>query len=124
MNIYFSIWVFFLHFLGDFVAQNRYIADNKSKSFSVLSLHVICYIIVLGLGVVGFQQNINTLTFCCVNYFFHFITDLITSQITKYFWNKKNIYAFYTTIGFDQFVHSATLLITCKIFFGDINAIN
>mgnify|MGYP001561673063 CR=1 FL=1 len=112
MNIYFLLWLFLLHFIGDFVFQTRHIANNKGKNFHILFYHVSIYIFVLGLGLLPFSKVQIIGEFIGYNFWLHFFTDTITSKITKYFWDKQNIYAFFTTIGFDQFLHIVALSLT------------
>lgn len=40
MNFY---YILFIHYLGDFVFQNTWMATNKSKNLLALSTHVLIY---------------------------------------------------------------------------------
>lgn len=115
--------LFFLHWFGDFVCQTRWMADNKSKNLQALTLHVMTYSFVLFIGILCFKFTpwgdfrINELpVFIAVNFVLHWLTDITTSQFTKYFWAKKDIHKFFATIGFDQFIHQVCLLVTARIF--------
>jgi N-acetylglutamate synthase-like GNAT family acetyltransferase len=108
--------LFFLHWFGDFVCQTRWMADNKSKNVKALTLHVLTYTLVLFVGLALFVPTQGLLYFAALNFVLHWLTDITTSQITRYFWAKKDIHKFFATIGFDQFIHSACLLYTARAF--------
>lgn len=113
--------LFFLHWFGDFVCQTRWMADNKSKNLAALTSHVAVYTLVLTFGVlfyVGLWGGLNEwlLYFALANFVLHWLTDITTSQFTKYFWAKKDIHKFFATIGFDQFIHQVCLVVTARTF--------
>ena len=105
----------FFHWIGDFVCQNRYIADNKSKSWYVLTLHVAIYSFVMSWGTIIALGKVNPI-WLIVNFLAHFVTDAITSRITSHLHKKGKIKEFFTVIGFDQFIHATTLILTTKYF--------
>jgi hypothetical protein len=103
--------VFLLHFVGDFVLQTRWMAENKSRSFQALTAHVLTYGAALWVGLAVAQRPLLDATYYAgCNLLIHFGVDAVTSRITTYWWKKQNLYAFFTTIGFDQFLHAVTLL--------------
>jgi hypothetical protein len=105
--------VLLLHFIGDFVLQTRWMAENKSRSFAALTAHVLTYGVTLWVGLLVAQRPLVDVTyFAGGNALVHFAVDAVTSRITTYWWKKQNLYAFFTTIGFDQFLHAVTLLWT------------
>lgn len=111
----------FSHFVGDFVCQSRYIAENKSKSWLVLTFHVfiltICiYLMSLTLGWLFGYESSGILLLSLINGVLHFCTDAATSRITTYFYKKGDMHKFFTTIGADQFLHSITLIFLWGIF--------
>ena len=120
--------LFFLHWFGDFVCQTRWMADNKSKNLLALTAHVSVYSLVLFTGLLfvhgnntflGIEDKVHgsaLFQFVGINFVLHWLTDITTSQFTKYFWAKKNIHKFFATIGFDQFVHQVCLLATARAF--------
>ena len=123
--------VLFFHWVADFICQTRWMADNKSKCWSALCVHVMVYTAVLGFGlfglsIVGDNFNLNVhlgepakiIWFLFLNMIFHWMTDGITSKITSYFWSKQNVHAFFCTVGFDQMIHTITLLYTSYWLFG------
>lgn len=122
------ISLMFGHWFADFVCQTRWMAENKSKSFKALSAHVLVYSLVITFYmwyreffVIGIQRltgtgtltehvpAINFLWFFLATFATHWITDAITSRITSFFHKKGNTKAFFTTIGFDQYLHFIAL---------------
>jgi hypothetical protein len=114
LDLKLALWVLFLHWIGDFVFQTRWMADNKSKNPVALTLHVATYTLMLGIGLVGVVPEIGLARFLAINFGLHWLTDICTSQLTKYFWKKKDIHKFFATIGFDQFIHATCLLLTLR----------
>jgi len=91
-----------LHFLADFVAQNDWMAINKSQSFKALGLHSLVYsFCFLGFGL-GFMLWM-LLT--------HLIIDGITSRVTSYYWKQEKRHEFFVVIGFDQLLHNLVLIL-------------
>lgn len=113
---YLLMGLFSLHFIGDFVFQTRQMAEIKSKSVFWLSLHVLWYCFAFFPVAFGIGFDTPYVEFMFLLFTTHWLTDFITSKITTYFWKKKKIKAFFTTIGFDQLIHIATLLLLFKYF--------
>lgn len=81
------------HFMGDFVLQSDWMAQNKSKRNSVLALHVGIYsacFLWLGPAYAG------------LNFVAHFLTDWITSRWTSKLYKAGKNHWFFVVIGFDQ----------------------
>ncbi len=122
MNVYWLLSFFFLHWLGDFVCQPRWAAERKSKSFLALSVHILIYTTVLAAGTIFLVPSSTPLykdpwmlwlgTNCAV----HMLVDFFTSKLTAQLWEEKRIYGFFSILGFDQFLHAATLIATTRIF--------
>lgn len=128
-NIYLLIILLFAHWIGDFVFQTRRIAENKGKSIDVLLEHVFIYSYTLFMGLTGYYIVIRlfsgtdcpinfeyVLYFIITNFALHLYIDSQTSQITTYFHKKDNMHGFFSTIGFDQFLHAASLIWTANLF--------
>lgn len=104
------------HWLGDFVLQTHYMATNKSSSNRVLASHVLTYSSVIGLGTAVVLILLRMfsvealLIFTVLNGILHFITDYVTSRITKYLWASNRTHDFFVVIGLDQLIHGITLL--------------
>src|SRR5690606_13397594 len=82
MNLY---ALMFAHWVGDFVLQGRWMANNKSKSLRALGAHVAVYTatilascLIPGLGAIPGR---SMLAFVGVTGVLHFLTDAITSRI-------------------------------------------
>jgi hypothetical protein len=81
MGIWVLLYIFLLHWLGDFVCQTRCMANNKSKAYAPLMVHVL--VLSLGLGwLIPFHQ---LLLFVGLNVCLHMATDALTSRMTSYF---------------------------------------
>ena len=111
------------HWFCDFILQTRKQAENKSKSNFWLSLHVINYfagfvILMLIVAVARGDVLVQTrpiLIYCIVNALAHWVTDFFTSRWTSYLWREKEIHSFFAVIGFDQLIHTVTLLSTAYL---------
>jgi len=108
------IGLLFLHWLGDFVCQTRWMADNKSKRLDALSLHVFVYSLVLFCGLaITTNWTINDLCrFALINFVLHWTTDVTTSKLAKNALENKEIHKFFAIVGADQFLHATTLILT------------
>lgn len=112
VNILPIILLFFTHWVGDFLCQTRMMADRKGKSIFWLTVHVLVYAAVLTAAAFVVLSPPWAITFVVINFVLHWITDFTTSKYTSYFYQNKNNYGFFSTIGFDQFIHSITLMLT------------
>ena len=99
-TIFLIIWI---HFIADFLCQNRWIAENKSRNIWILILHSSIYC--LPFFIFGFR-------FAILNGILHGLVDFGTSKLTTHFYKIKNNYGFFTTIGFDQALHITILFLT------------
>ena len=105
-----------MHWVADFVLQTRWMANNKSSNWWALSAHVLAYtggIAVFAFGTLG----LGAWKFLLVNGALHFVTDAVTSRITKLLWMKKMEWEFFCIIGYDQLIHQLCLAITLWWFF-------
>ena len=99
----------FVHFVADFHLQRRHVAVNKSSNWLALAEHVaIIFVMFLWWG----------WPFALANACIHGLIDRFVW--TGYKWLRSDEHAdfkywedhfFYMTIGFDQFLHVATLII-------------
>ena len=91
------------HFVGDFALQFPWMAMGKSKSMAPLAAHVLVYsACFLWAGVV----------YALVNGAVHMVVDFVTSRVNAKNWADKKVRAFWLGVGFDQFLHVATLALT------------
>jgi hypothetical protein len=111
-----------LHFVGDFLLQNDWMALNKSKAWTPLLLHVSVYSICFGFF---------GMSFLLVTFFSHLLVDAITSRVNARLWfiqmEQRELldgwfygrllpsrHWFFVAIGFDQLLHLVQLLLTAK----------
>lgn len=128
--MWYVILILFTHFIADFVLQSRKIGNNKHKSTVAVMQHAALYASILWCVLLLFApldkhyfKIVSSTTmleiFILVNGILHFITDWFTSRITHYFyqftWGEKK---FWVTIGLDQFIHTATLIISAYYLLG------
>lgn len=108
-----TILALITHYVADFVLQSRKMGQNKSSSLKYLSLHVlIIFLCFLPFG----------LKFAFYNALIHAIIDgtiwngyklsvyLRDRTATKESWKYYEDDLFYSTIGFDQLLHSVTIV--------------
>lgn len=92
-----------LHYIADFELQTNWMAINKSKRIDALFVHVMIYGGVFGL-VFGWK-------FSVVTFVLHFLTDLVTSRWSSYYFTRDR-HRFFCIIGFDQMLHAYSLVAT------------
>lgn len=123
----FVIIIVIFHYLGDWVYQTRYMADNKSKNWRALTAHISVYSLFLFYGAITWAALAELpvreyfwiiVLWVIVNSVLHGITDNITSRITSHFYQKQNFKRFFDTIGFDGMIHYLTLWISAKLILG------
>lgn len=113
--IYAIIWS---HFVCDFILQTDKMAQNKSSSNAWLARHILVYTggLVIFMAAMQFKvAGAGVFAYCVTNGLAHFVTDYITSRITKRLWAEKRVHDFFVVIGFDQAVHITTLVATLPI---------
>ena len=66
---------------------------------------------------INFNDNFpKGISFVLCNTVAHFFTDYLTSRVTSSLYKENKIHEFFAVIGFDQFIHIATLCGTYVIF--------
>ena len=91
------------HWVFDFVWQTDEMAVNNSKSLKWLGIHCFVYSIPFWF---------LDLKFGAIAFVSHIIIDGVTSRINSYLWAKERRHEFFTSIGFDQFLHTSVILLT------------
>lgn len=113
-------YLLLMHFLADFPFQLRWMAENKSRNQLALLTHILTYGTVLTAGLYYVMPDIvppsTFIMFIAFNIVCHYVTDSITSKITSFLWDKKQTYLFFCTVGFDQLIHTCTLIFSCRMF--------
>lgn len=110
------------HFIADFLFQNNWMASGKSNNLLKLGTHIVTYTFVLFFGtffliLVNHSVTLKLLAeFAIISGILHFSIDFFTSKVTS--WQRKNNmmgsdslpnFGFFSTIGFDQLLHSICL---------------
>lgn len=99
-------FVLFVHFVSDFILQTDAMANGKSSSNKWLSLHIAAYSAPFLL--LGWRYTaVNGLT--------HFAIDYCTSRWSSRMWKRGWVHEFFIVIGFDQFLHTAILILTLPL---------
>lgn len=102
-----------LHWVGDFLLQNDWMALGKSKRAMPLLVHVVvyssCFLYFFGPY------------FCLVTLAAHLWVDLITSRVNARLWKRAldyrtpSLHWFFVSVGFDQLLHMVQLVVTYKL---------
>lgn len=114
MTMYPIFVILLAHYFADFILQNDYMANNKSKKLKPLLLHIGVYTSTIFL--VTFVMLVRTVqdkvdfwqllvVWAVLNGVLHFFTDYVTSRVSSYYKNKQQYDMFFNVIGFDQFLH-------------------
>ena len=126
MNTFY--YLLLLHFIGDFVFQSRRIAENKSSDFRVMIHHCLILAAVFGVGMFSVIPSFDAwMCFILALFGTHYLQDtfvwrsykwLMTqryrSELDKFeYWKDSG---FWSTIGFDQMFHVATLYFLWRVF--------
>lgn len=111
MDIYLIIYLLFVHWVADFVCQSDYMAKEKSKNNLILFYHCLVY---------GFAFSIYTLNplYGLILGLIHFPVDYITSRLNSKLYAKGDIHNFFVSVGFDQFIHFATIILVWNYLHG------
>lgn len=106
MTVELLLTLIFLHWISDFVLQSDWMAQNKSSSQKALIVHIFVYSIGFAVCFGWFYALINGLL--------HFVIDFFTSRKTKRLWKEKKVHDFFVTVGLDQALHMACLIVTAS----------
>jgi len=115
MSDKFFIFMILIHFLADFGLQTHEQAINKSSSNKFLFYHVGVYSLIWLLATMSLGWK--CLIFAGITFVLHFITDYITSRISKPFFAKNDYHNGFVVVGFDQVLHMLQLFYTIKLLF-------
>ena len=103
--------ILFFHWICDFLFQSRWMAENKSKDIFALVAHALVYTTGLWALCSPFYGT-SAFAFAGLNGLLHFCVDLISCHVTSFFYEKKDMYLFFATIGLDQYIHFLCLWFT------------
>lgn len=129
MNAFSIVYLLALHFLADFVLQTRDMAKNKSSDLKVLAAHVGIQFAVVALGATLIAKStVAAIALGLLNGAIHgavdwYIWKLYKLSVQKRFPDAKpetykfwEDHLFFTTIGLDQLLHGATLVLLGSLF--------
>lgn len=116
------LFLFAIHWYGDFYCQTHWQATNKSKNLAALASHVGAYTAVLAVGTLLLFHEFLTFTeawigFIVTNGIAHFLTDAITSRFTAYHFGRNDPHNGFVVVGIDQWIHHVTLMVTMYVAF-------
>jgi len=110
------IFILLIHFLADFGLQTHDQATSKSTSIKWLTYHVGVYSIMWLFAAFYYFGALDlALKFALITFFFHWVTDFVTSRIGKPFWDKQDFHNGFVVVGFDQVLHYVQLVLTLLI---------
>lgn len=118
INIWVVVIILFLHWVGDFVLQTDSMAKNKSKDDIVLFCHSYFYSIIFLFPCVVYWCLFGSpmiLILVPITIVCHGVQDYFTSRLNARLWKEGRTHAFFVSMGFDQLLHFAQLLITFQI---------
>lgn len=122
INIYILFSILFIHWVADFLFQTEWQAKNKSTSKYALTMHILGYstacLLICNAYSILTHNYLMVALFPPITFICHWITDYFTSRWTSKLYSKKKYYgfpAFFSVIGFDQFLHYAQLIITFQL---------
>ena len=103
----------FIHWIADFICQTDKQAKNKSKSLLALIGHTFIYSVVFGIASCFFLNYTNPIVptiFFGITFITHTLIDFVTSKINSKLYSSGKTHWFFTSIGFDQFLHLSILM--------------
>lgn len=118
ISVHLVIWLWFVHWVADFILQTSEQAAGKSTSNVWLTKHVVTYTAVIALGVMLYDvvtpvpNRPLAGVFVYLNGALHWTTDYFTSRYNARMWKEGRVHDFFVGVGFDQFIHLTTLVLT------------
>lgn len=113
------LFLFLIHWIGDYLLQTRAQGNGKSSNNKLLLEHTITYSAFIGLGVFTMALVFNMpvtiesiVQYAVINFVLHTATDWVTSRMTKSLWTRRQEWATFAVMGFDQLIHMTCLVVT------------
>ncbi|NVM46737.1 MAG: DUF3307 domain-containing protein [Candidatus Lokiarchaeota archaeon] len=107
-----------VHFVADFILQSREMGQKKSSSIKWLSLHIsiifICFL-PFGLEFALYNALIHAIIDGSIWNLYKYSVYKRDKTATKETWKYYEDHWFYTTIGLDQFLHAATIVLLMEV---------
>ena len=123
INIWVVLAILSIHWFADFVLQTDKQAKGKSKNMDDLIAHTTIYSIVFMVGICFLWGNghstyfyvTNSILFGIITYAIHTVQDYFTSRLNSKLWVAGKVHLFFVSVGFDQLLHFAQLLLTYQL---------
>lgn len=121
MEVYaaFYIYVLFAHFVADFMFQADWVIRSEIFEIRTLNLHMLAYASIMFVFIGPLLYWISpengfalAAKFVIINASAHIITDYFTDKLAAKCWLKGDQHNFFVVRAFDQFLHTATLILT------------
>ena len=115
VNTWIVISIFVIHFFADFVCQPHWQAVFKSKKWSALLGHTMTYSLIFSAASIGWGFGMDQhalFWFGPITFVAHTVTDYVTSRVNARLWKQERTHDFFVSVGFDQLLHAAQLLLT------------
>ena len=107
------LFILLIHFLADFGLQTHDQATQKSSNWLMLFYHVGVYSLIwLMASWFWFDELYLALLFAGITFALHYVTDAVTSRISKPFFDKGDFHNGFVVVGFDQILHYIQLWLT------------
>ena len=109
------LFILAAHWVGDYLLQTTRMATEKNHSLLWLARHTLTYtVVILGSSLLLFPITLGV-KYTAINGLAHGITDFFTSKWAHRYQDEPRV--FYPILGFDQFLHIATLYSSYHCFF-------
>lgn len=108
INLIIILSIILIHFFGDFIIQTDWQAKNKSSNLEALLNHTTTYTLCW----LPFCLYYHLGYFMIITWFFHTITDYLTSRWVKKSFEKQDYHMGFVKIGLDQCGHYIQLFLT------------
>lgn len=105
-------FILLVHYLADFGLQTHNQATTKYLGGTGLFGHIAVYSLVWLLAIWVYTGQVKeSLIFTLITFIAHGITDVVTANIGKPFWEKKDFHNGFVVVGADQLLHYLQLII-------------
>ena len=114
INIWIILVLLIVHWFADFVIQTDWQAKNKSTDDDALFAHIGTYMLCwVPVSIFMFlEQPWKAGIFILITFVTHLNIDFYTSRLNTRLWKKGDTHNFFVSVGFDQFLHTAQLILT------------
>lgn len=119
-----TLLIIAVHWIADFLLQNKWMAENKSSSWEALLTHTGVYTLVITalwllLGLI--LPTGHVIILLAITFIVHTAIDFVTSRAGLRVWNSGKTRTFFNIIGFDQLLHYFQLYTTYYLCWHDVS---